>query len=220
MRRHLQPPTSDLPLPLHSQHMSTQPTPQPASAPRPVVHTVKLPFPLQKDETILLLVRKHWFFLWPLTILWTLYALVPPIVVGVISNAVGAMSGVGTYIWLVPSLIWAGYWLIRLLLNFYRYRNDIWVISNQRIIDSFKSNPFNLRVNTADLVNVQDISINRKGIFATVLHFGDVLLATAGTEDAPFIISGVPDPEHIQLLIDNERDRERMRASGGPAGTV
>jgi hypothetical protein len=200
--------------------MTTQPTPPPLPAPpQPQIHTIKLPFPLQHGETILQLVRKHWFFLWPLTILWTLYAIVPVTVASIILSAIGILDDLGIFWWII-ALIWVAYWGLRLLLNFYRYRNDIWVISNQRIIDSYKSNPFNLRVNTADLVNVQDISIQRKGLFATILHFGDVLLATAGTEDKPFIISGVPDPERIQLLIDNERDRERQRVSGGPAGTV
>jgi len=196
--------------------MSTQPTP---AQPQPHIHTIKLPFPLQQGENILLLVRKHWFFLWPLTVLWTLYAVAPAVILYLVLGLIGVRDDLKSYYW-IPIGIWVAYWLYRILFNWYRYHNDIWVISNQRIIDSYKANPFNLRLNTADLVNVQDISVNRKGVFATILHFGDVLLATAGTEDKPFIISGVPDPEHIQLLIDNERDRERMRASGGPAGTV
>jgi hypothetical protein len=199
--------------------MSTQPAPEGTPVAAPVVHTVKLPFPLQKDETILLLVRKHWFFLWPLTILWLVYGLGPVVVAYIALDFIGVVDDIGVFFWAIAGL-WFVYWLVRLLLNFYRYRNDIWVVTNQRIIDSYKANPFNMRLNTADLVNVQDISIQRKGIFATALHFGDVILATAGTEDKPFLISGVPDPEHIQLMIDNERDRERLRASGGPAGSV
>jgi uncharacterized membrane protein YdbT with pleckstrin-like domain len=197
--------------------MSTQPTPQPTPEPR--VHTVKLPFPLQRGENILLLVRKHWFFLWPLTILWTLYAIIPVVITTFVLDLIGLLDDIGIFWWAIV-LVWLLFWGVKLLLNWYRYHNDIWVITNQRIIDSFKSNPLNHRLNTADLVNVQDISVERKGVFATILHFGDVLVATAGTEDKPFLIGGVPDPEHIQLLIDNERDRERMRASGGPAGTV
>jgi hypothetical protein len=205
--------------------MSTQPPPPPSGqqpptppqqpTPPPEVHTLKLPFPMQTGETVLLFVRKHWFFFWPIAILWTLYALVPVIAAYILLDLIGIVGDLGIFFWII-ALVWVVYWVVRILLSLYRYRNDIWVISNQRVIDSFKANPFNLRVNTADLVNVQDISVNRKGIFATALHYGDVMIATAGTEDKPFLISGVPDPEHIQLLIDKERDRERQRASGGP----
>jgi len=196
--------------------MSAQPSP---AQPEPRVRTVKLPFPLQQGETILKLVRKHWFFLWPLTVLWTLYAIVPVVVLTFVLDLIGILDDLTPWYW-IPVAIWLLYWLFRLILNWYRYHHDIWVVTNQRIIDSYKSHPFDLRLQTADLVNVQDIGVQRKGLFATVLHFGDVVCATAGADDAPFIIGGVPDPEHIQLLIDAERDRERMRASGGPAGTV
>jgi hypothetical protein len=36
----------------------------------------------------------------------------------------------------------------------------------------------------------------------------------------PFLISGIPHPEEVQLLIDKERDRERGKYTGGPPGTV
>ncbi|MEO8458553.1 MAG: PH domain-containing protein [Chloroflexota bacterium] len=192
----------------------TQPTPNPAPAPPPIVHTIKLPFPLQEGEQVLQLVRKHWFFLWPLSILWSLYAIVPVIAAYLALDVIGVIGDLGIVFWIV-ALVWLLFWAVKLVLNYYRYHNDIWLISNQRVVDSFKSNPFNLRVNTADLVSIQDIAVERKGIFATVLHFGDVNMETAGADRVPFIIGGVPDPEHIQLLIDKERDRERQRAGGG-----
>jgi hypothetical protein len=57
---------------------------------------------------------------------------------------------------------------------------------------------------------VQDITVEKTGIVATVLNFGDVICQTAGTGQQ-FRISGVPHPQNIQLLIDKERDRERQR---------
>jgi hypothetical protein len=64
-------------------------------------------------------------------------------------------------------------------------------------------------VSTADLVNIQDMTVQRDGVFASILNFGDVLCQTAGSID--FTLSGVPKPQEIQLLVDRERDRERMR---------
>src|SRR5262249_53036396 len=108
--------------------MSTQPTPASAPAPKPEVHTIKLPFPLQNGETITQLIHKHWFFLWPLTILWTLYAVVPVVVLYWLLGVIKIRDDLSPWYWL-PILIWVGYWGIRLLLNLYRYQHDIWVIT-------------------------------------------------------------------------------------------
>jgi hypothetical protein len=176
----------------------------------PVAPPEPLPFPLQDAEQVLVLCRRHWWFLWPRTIILALFALVPLVLAFWLLEAVGARDDLGIFFWIVAAL-WLAYWAVRLFLNWYRYRHDIWVVTNQRLIDSYKSHPFNLRVSTADLVNLQDISLEKKGIVPTMLNFGDVVCETAGSERAPFTIAGIPRPEAIQLLIDRERDRERMR---------
>ncbi len=171
----------------------------------------KLPFPLQEDEQVLQVCRKHWWFLWPRTIAWLLFAIVPFMAAVWLLSALDVLDDLGIYFWAVVA-VWLVYWAIRLLLNWYRYHNDIWVVTNQRIIDSFKASPFQLRVATADLVNVQDMTVEKSGIIASILNFGDVICETAAKEQH-FRIGGVPDPAAVQLLVDKERDRERLRYS-------
>ena len=99
-----------------------------------------------------------------------------------------------------------------MFLNWYRYHNDIWVITNQRLIDSTKTNPFNLKMSTADFVNIQDMTVERAGILRTMLDYGDIVCQTAA-DVQEFRLTGIPDPRDVQLLVDKERDRERMRSS-------
>ena len=40
-----------------------------------------LPFPLQQSERVVLLCRRHWIHLWPKSVLLTIYALVPLLVI-------------------------------------------------------------------------------------------------------------------------------------------
>ena len=169
----------------------------------------KLPFPLQDGEQIIRLCRRHWWFLWPRTVLWVVFAVAPVVLLAWLFSVIDILDDLGIFFWAVAA-IWLVYWAVRLLFNWYRYRNDIWVVTNQRIVDSFKPHPFSLRVATADLVNVQDMSIEKDGIIPSILGFGDVVCQTAGTGQQ-FRITGVPDPEAVQLLVDKERDRERMR---------
>jgi hypothetical protein len=170
-----------------------------------------LPFTLQGNEQVVQICRRHWWFLWPRTTLWILIALVP---VGIVWWGLGATDlddNLGTPA-LVVSLLWLGFWGVRLFLNWYQYHNDIWVITNQRLVDSTRRHPFRHDMSTADLVNIQDMTIEKRGIVATMLNFGDVICQTAGIGNQ-FCISKVPRPDEIQHLVDQERDRERKSYS-------
>lgn len=169
-----------------------------------------LHFPLQDNERVLEICRRHWVYLWPRTVWYLLLALVPVIAVAVIvGKTAGLGSAAGKVFW-IAAAVWLVYWALRVFLNWYRYNNDIWVITNQRIVDSTKTTPFNLKLSTADLVNVQDMTVERAGVLRTLLNYGDVICQTAA-ELQEFRLTGIPRPQDVQLLVDKERDRERMR---------
>lgn len=174
---------------------------------------VKLPFELQADEKPILIARRHWMYLWPRTALWVVFAVLPVAVFWWLVFDVGDVEGLGATIFWGVAILWLIFWAIRIFLNWYQYDNDIWVITNQRIVDCIKPTPIGLKISTADLVNIQDMTVERRGIFQTALNYGDVACQTAADRKI-FLIGGVPKPAELQLLIDKERDRERMRARG------
>jgi hypothetical protein len=169
-----------------------------------------LPFPLQGNEQVIQVCRRHWWFLWPRTILLALVGIVPVLVAAWLLSAVDVFDGMTRNVFLVIALIWLLWWGLQMFLGWYRYNNDLWAITNQRIVDSFKPHPFSHRLSSADLVNVQDITVEKHGVLQSIMNFGDVICDTAsGGKD--FTLTGVPDPEQVQLLMDRERDRERTR---------
>jgi hypothetical protein len=169
----------------------------------------KLPFDLQDGETIIQLCRRHWVYLWPAITLQVVLAIAPLVIAAVILDAAGIDGTAAQIIWGLLALH-VLYRIVKAFLFWYRYNNDIWVITNQRLIDSFRKNPFSLAISSADLVNVQDISVNRTGVLRTTLDYGDILCQTAGAVQA-FRLIGIPNPRAVQVLVDRERDRERMR---------
>jgi hypothetical protein len=189
--------------------MATSEPAQPAKA----EDVPSLPFPLQDGESILRICRRHWMYLWP-NVLWHLViAIAPLVVLGLILDGVDVLDGTVAQLFTVLAVLWVIYWLIRTFLVWYHYRNDLWVITNQRLIDSYKPHPFSQKLMTADLVNLQDMTVERHGILQTTLNYGTVICQTASA-DREFKITGIPDPRDTQALVDRERDRERMRVRG------
>ena len=176
-------------------------TPTPASG--------HLPFPIQQGESIIQICRRHWIYLWPMIALQALLAIVPLIVAAFVLPAIGLHGTVSKIVWGVL-VLHVAYRALRALLTWYRYHNDIWVITTQRIIDSYKRHPFSLRIATADLVNVQDMSVERDGLLRTMLDYGDIVCQTAA-ELQDFRLTGIPKPMEVQALVDRERDRERLK---------
>jgi len=194
---------------------ASQPEPQaPSRQPgEPAEDYSSLPFPLQDGERVLALRRKHWIFLWPKIAFLLLIGIVPVLVVRWLFDQAGLLDDVDSVLWIIVAL-WLSFLSIRAILTWYRYKNDIWTITNQRLIDSRRKHPFDLTVSTADLINVQDMSVARNGILATMLDFGDIICQTASAELHDFRLAGIPNPRETQILVDRERDRERMRVRG------
>ena len=70
-----------------------------------------------------------------------LTALIPPLILLWFLHLLNLDDNLGTIFWILTAL-WVLGWGIKAALNWYVYQNDIWVVTNQRLIDSFKANPF------------------------------------------------------------------------------
>ena len=170
---------------------------------------MKLPYPLQEGEELLTLARRHWLFVWPKLIAGTVVALVPTIVLWwAMLRFDWADESIPRWIALGATLVWLVYWVVRLYFFKYRYDNDIWLVTNQRIIDSVKNHWFHLQMSTADLVDIEDMTVLRSGLLNTVFDFGDIECQTAGAV-RKFALRGIPRPREVQAMVDRLRDQAR-----------
>jgi hypothetical protein len=172
------------------------------------VHT--LPFDLQGGEHVVFFTRRHWVFLWPRLAFHALIALVPVIILLIVVTW-------GSLLWKILGIVelaWLVYWGARCFFDWYSFDNDIWVVTNQRIIDAVKPNFFKSRLASADLVDLEDIAVEHEGVLPTVFKFGSLRCQTAG-EKANFTLSGVPKPTSILGIIDAARDSARRETRAG-----
>ncbi len=163
-----------------------------------------LPVQLQSGEDVIQVIRRHPASLWGRL---ALIALVVIVALIVWLNLSGDGT-LGTLVNIAFILVIVGGLLIGFMV-WYRYRNDLWVITSQRLIDVTRSTPFNQQITTASLTNVQDISIRRKGIFNTMLNFGDVICQTASAGSNTFALIGVAKPEQVLDAIDDARAKAK-----------
>jgi hypothetical protein len=172
---------------------------------------MKLPFELQEGEYVERIVRRHWLHIYPRLFLLVLAAAIPVIVlwfVALTRMEVGNEAKIGLA---GVSALWLLFWSVRIFLFAYRYNNDMWTITNQRLIDSVRRHPFHLQVGSADLIHVQDLSTDRNGLIRTMFNFGDVECETASAT-GHFTLAAVPNPGDVQLLIDRLRDAQRAKS--------
>lgn len=159
-----------------------------------------LPVTLQSGEQLIRLVRRHPIFVVLRLILITALTLLALIVLGWLAAnwaGLGALSAL-----LVAGVLAVG--LVAAFLEVYRFSNDLWLITNQRLIDSLKTSPFNHRVSSTSLRHVQNTSIVKRGILATLFNFGDIVCQTAST-DGYFELRDVPQPTDVLGEIDRAR---------------
>lgn len=167
-----------------------------------------IPFNLQTGEEVELIARRHRVYLALHLGRDILMGVVPAVVLAIIIAATVGFDSATGGILTVVLVLWLVFWAVKAYFTWYRYQNDLWVVTNQRIIDSFKSNWFNHRMASADLVNVEDMSVDRSGVFATMFKYGNLVCQTAGARQN-FVLSGIAAPSDVLGLVDRLRDEAR-----------
>ena len=169
------------------------------------------PVQLQSDETVIDTIKRHPVHLWIRELAIVIIVLI--VLVLWYNFGLGSTGTVGTF-WNVLAI---GAVVVGLIMGYsywYRYNNDIWLITSQRLVDSSKATPFSQNVTTADLLNLQDINVRQRGIAQSIFQYGDVLCQTASAAADTFEFRGVADPHDILNQIETSRTNARRRQRG------
>lgn len=161
----------------------------------------------QKEEHIILALRRHPITLVPSILIIILMALAPlilpfvPIIAFFPANF-QLMTVVGWYLMIV------GYSLEVFLSWFF----NVNIITDERIVDiDFLSLIFK-RISSAKIDNIEDVTSTTGGFIRSLLSFGTVVVQTAG-EKREFEFTDVPQPDKVVQLLNElimEEEREKM----------
>lgn len=98
---------------------------------------------------------------------------------------------------------------------FVNYFLDIWIVTNDRIIDIHQHGLFARTIAELDLFRVQDVTSECHGLFATIFDFGNVYIQTAGEKER-FTFFNVPEPHKIREAIIQLADEDRKFHASQP----
>lgn len=117
------------------------------------------------------------------------------------------------------AIIFTSVYLLCIYIFFYTqfiaYYLDIWVITNERMIDVEQFGLFSRSVSELELSQIQDVTADVHGIFATFFNYGDVSIKTASST-ASIIARQVPNPNHVRETLIKLADSDRRTHTHNP----
>lgn len=162
----------------------------------------------REEEKTLLVLRRHWFTLAMLLVVALILLGLPFIGYIYLADRTAATVALKVFFIFLSTVYFLIWWQI----VFYRlmiYWLDVWILTNRRIIDSRQLGYFNRKIEEVTLDKIQDISVRTKGVFQTVLNYGDLDIQTAGTEPRVIFLQ-IPNPEIVKTKI-MELTKEKHR---------
>lgn len=164
---------------------------------------------LYPNEKILMVVHKHWIAFFSKLALVAILLLAPITLVGLfLSMGTTSQDAVIfirffsviylTIITLVTFLFWMDYYL------------DLWIITNERVIDVEQHGLFRRETSEFGVDKVQDITVEVPHMLATFLKYGNLRIQTAGEKS--FTIKNVPNIYEIKkTIMDQVTKRDYVR---------
>lgn len=116
--------------------------------------------------------------------------------------------------WIVLGLTVVGVLLFLILLVVtFVYRQNELLLTNRNITQVIRNGLFDRQVSQLTLNNIEDVTAEKKGIWAMIFNFGQIRVETAG-EQNNFHFKYCPLPDHYgQLILD---ERASCRANSPP----
>ena len=147
------------------------------------------------EETTFRVLHRHWFniashfiVLACLCLGVVIFSLVAPILLALanITLIPGLIPFLVTtsllFLWVYAFLIWIDYYF------------DVWIITNERVLNIEQKGLFMRSVSEVSLERVQDVTTKTEGFLPTILGYGDLFIQTAG-EERQFHFRNIANPD-------------------------
>lgn len=77
---------------------------------------------------------------------------------------------------------------------------DVWIITNDRVVDIQQNGLFARTISEIDLYRIQDVTVSVKGFFPTIFKYGDLSVKTAA-DNAVMTFWNIPNPNEVRSAL-------------------
>ncbi|MEK7122094.1 MAG: PH domain-containing protein [Patescibacteria group bacterium] len=171
-------------------------------------------FHLKPEEKIILSIHRHWLVI---AVKMTAIAIMLFIAVVFLIVAIGYLQ---EYLMLAIFILTV-YILIVLLVAFIFWVDfylDLWIVTNERIIDIEQKGLFRREISEFMLSRVQDVSVEIPNFFATIFKFGNITVQTAGLQS--FTAKDIPHPEQAKNIILEYAKKNQIHPVNSPLSGI
>lgn len=154
----------------------------------------------QENEEVILFLRQHIIVNVPWVVIALLFLVAPTILFPMILTNLKLPFVIPVGYIIVATLFWYLFTFGFMLVSFLRWFFNIYIVTNERVVDIDFIHLLYKEFSEARLEKVQDLSYKTGGLFAAFFNFGDVAIQTAG-ELPNFEFDAVPRPERVIATI-------------------
>ncbi len=161
-------------------------------------------------EHVVHVLRRHPFTFIPTALLFIALLAIPVVLYVLINPIYGEFfSGPNIY----PLMVLGGsVYYLSIYLFFYAhfidFYLDLWIVTNDRIIDNEQHGLFHHTTTELELHNIQDVTSQTTGILGTFFKYGDVTIKTASVT-TNIVFRQIPNPEKIREELIHLADEDR-----------
>ena len=164
-------------------------------------------------EKIIKVVRRDFFILLKKILYFIILVILPWLFYNYILLNIFPNLLLGPVSWPIIILCVSAYYLFIWLFFFFSfidYYLDVWVITNERIIDVQQKGFFSRTIAEQRLYRIQDVTSEVHGFFPTIFKFGDVHIQTAGSKQR-FLCHEIPHPDKIRDTLIKLAERSKNK---------
>ncbi len=155
----------------------------------------------ESGEKTIKIFRKHWLVMFFELLLFVVIAIAPALVLWITwrSIEIELVYPIGMVITLLFGvlilLLWIGFFIV-----YTNYFLDVWILTNQRVVDIDQKNLFVREISTIRIEKIQDVTVDISGLFPSIFGYGNISIQSAGAEKE-FVIRNAKNPNHVKELI-------------------
>lgn len=166
-------------------------------------------------EKIVYMLRRHPVTFLPTIALFLVLTAVPPSVYLLIENLFPHLLA-GPIFYPLSVLITSVFYLSIYLFfyaQFIDFYLDLWVVTNDRVVDIEQFGLFSRTISELDLHRIQDVTVEIHGFFPTIFQYGNIIVKTA-SNNTHIVFRNVRSPNEIRQALIQLAEEDRKYHQG------